>query len=331
MEHIKVNCEIDIENFTCPLTGELLFEPVIADDGHLYEKQVISTWLSNNDISPITRQYISDNLKDCYVIKNIIDELIKHTPELKKNQYKPDMTFHSNISKILNYIDNNRYDKLLEFTEYDAKYLVDNGTWHIIISNAGYNIVKYVIDNCINFYDDMHEPLIFETCEYASDEIICYIIDKYNDEYAELLNFQNVTGWTILHILCQRNLYNSIKKMIDRNVNLELETDDGWRPIHASCFYCDEKVIKLLLTKKVNIQSKIRKFNGEISKFSCTDLIKMNNKLNRENKDQLCKLIYRLNKPKSEMRSKARLYREQNYYKNNKNKQNKFGNKNKNY
>tara|TARA_B110000208_G_scaffold191771_1_gene260017 strand:+ start:79 stop:753 length:675 start_codon:yes stop_codon:yes gene_type:complete len=39
----------------CPITNEIISDPVIDKDGHTYEKFAIVEWLSINSISPITR------------------------------------------------------------------------------------------------------------------------------------------------------------------------------------------------------------------------------------------------------------------------------------
>lgn len=47
----------------CPITKNIMYEPVIADDNITYEKKAIEQWIKINSISPITRQKISNNLK----------------------------------------------------------------------------------------------------------------------------------------------------------------------------------------------------------------------------------------------------------------------------
>lgn len=45
----------------CPITHEFMEDPVIAQDGHTYERHAITEWLRNNRSSPMTRQRISVN------------------------------------------------------------------------------------------------------------------------------------------------------------------------------------------------------------------------------------------------------------------------------
>jgi hypothetical protein len=38
----------------CPITQELMIEPVILADGHSYELSAITLWLSKHNVSPMT-------------------------------------------------------------------------------------------------------------------------------------------------------------------------------------------------------------------------------------------------------------------------------------
>lgn len=40
------------DEFLCPITYELIREPVVAMDGHTYEKSAIEKWLKSNQTSP---------------------------------------------------------------------------------------------------------------------------------------------------------------------------------------------------------------------------------------------------------------------------------------
>lgn len=41
-------------DLTCPITGELLKDPVVATDGHTYERAAIERWLADHQTSPLT-------------------------------------------------------------------------------------------------------------------------------------------------------------------------------------------------------------------------------------------------------------------------------------
>ena len=57
--------------FTCPISLEIMKNPVICDDGHSYEKEHISKYMENKKISPITRTTISKIIPNI-TLKNII-------------------------------------------------------------------------------------------------------------------------------------------------------------------------------------------------------------------------------------------------------------------
>jgi hypothetical protein len=45
--------------FLCPLTGQVMMDPVMAADGHNYDRAAISDWLRLRDVSPVTGQPLS--------------------------------------------------------------------------------------------------------------------------------------------------------------------------------------------------------------------------------------------------------------------------------
>ena len=54
MEHMDASAIRD--SISCPITGDVMIDPVQGNDGHTYERSAIVEWLSRNPISPQTRQ-----------------------------------------------------------------------------------------------------------------------------------------------------------------------------------------------------------------------------------------------------------------------------------
>ena len=46
-------------SFTCPITHEIMEDPVVAADGFTSERSAIEEWLARHDTSPITREVLS--------------------------------------------------------------------------------------------------------------------------------------------------------------------------------------------------------------------------------------------------------------------------------
>ena len=74
IERLKIN---DFPHaFTCPITHQIMADPVICDDGYTYERVAITEYLKTHNTSPITRlpvKIISENR----AIKDVIYEYLK--------------------------------------------------------------------------------------------------------------------------------------------------------------------------------------------------------------------------------------------------------------
>ena len=76
------------KDFYCPITGDLMNEPVLGKDGHSYEKSEILMWLSTNTTSPMTREPLTkDDLVENLPLKRSIEEI---RDRLKEEQLKTD-------------------------------------------------------------------------------------------------------------------------------------------------------------------------------------------------------------------------------------------------
>ena len=66
------------DEFVCPITQELMFDPVIAADGHTYDRSAIQRWLTNHDTSPKTGKKLDHlNLVENHNLKRLIDDLVQ--------------------------------------------------------------------------------------------------------------------------------------------------------------------------------------------------------------------------------------------------------------
>ena len=51
----------DDDSLICPITHEVFRDPVLADDGRLYERAAITRWINEHGTSPFTRQILDVN------------------------------------------------------------------------------------------------------------------------------------------------------------------------------------------------------------------------------------------------------------------------------
>jgi hypothetical protein len=60
----------------CPIRHELPIEPVVAEDGRIYEKAAIEGWLSRKQKSPMTNLAMGTHLTPVICVKNAISNLV---------------------------------------------------------------------------------------------------------------------------------------------------------------------------------------------------------------------------------------------------------------
>ena len=64
------------DEFLCPITYELLREPMVAKDGHTYEKAAIEKWLKSNRTSPRSGEPLEDGIVININLKKLIQDMI---------------------------------------------------------------------------------------------------------------------------------------------------------------------------------------------------------------------------------------------------------------
>ena len=74
-------CEEALEKQTaeykCPITRELMDDPVVAADGRLYERKELETWLATHTTSPVTNEEMARGpLVSCPPVRNAIEALV---------------------------------------------------------------------------------------------------------------------------------------------------------------------------------------------------------------------------------------------------------------
>tara|TARA_B100000161_G_C33556771_1_gene418384 strand:- start:464 stop:1042 length:579 start_codon:yes stop_codon:yes gene_type:complete len=76
------------DNYTCPITLDLMLEPVKASDNKIYDKAAIIDWFKKNKESPLTREELSPEfIKQNELQKEIIDFINKNN--IKVCPYSP--------------------------------------------------------------------------------------------------------------------------------------------------------------------------------------------------------------------------------------------------
>ena len=65
-------------SFLCPITHELMKNPVIDREGNSYEEEAIALWLRRNTTSPVTRNDLhASHLTPNRALKDAIEEFLR--------------------------------------------------------------------------------------------------------------------------------------------------------------------------------------------------------------------------------------------------------------
>ena len=76
------------DSFICPITFDLFRDPVVAEDGHTYEREAITKWISEHGTSPLTREPLTvEALRPNRTLKKSVNEF-ESASRSKKYQFK---------------------------------------------------------------------------------------------------------------------------------------------------------------------------------------------------------------------------------------------------
>lgn len=66
-----------IEHHRCPILQQLLVDPVLAEDGHVYERRALEQWLMTKEKSPVTNKPMGSTMMPAIVVRQTVSELIE--------------------------------------------------------------------------------------------------------------------------------------------------------------------------------------------------------------------------------------------------------------
>lgn len=66
------------KEFVCPITGNIIFDPVMTSDGHTFERKAIEAWLEKHEYSPITNLNLDSKiLLPNFALKQLIKDYVE--------------------------------------------------------------------------------------------------------------------------------------------------------------------------------------------------------------------------------------------------------------
>ncbi len=269
---------ISDETFICPISQSYFLDPVMADDGHIYERKFIEKWLEKNNTSPMTRELMSDNFISNNIFNNMLKAYYLVHPENKpcnKNSFVDDLKNNAfDIDKIDAYMEIiHEMDNYIYPLNYTLAYF-----WKIF-SNESF--VGFLIDN---FEKTIHKDyqLIHYICLFSNRRMIRKIINFYSDKD---LNVQDKMGNTPIccaylnsHLL-DIDKFKIIKLFLENDVDLEIPIfRESHNLIHLVCSRYvgisakyQFEIIKLLIEHGVDMIA-VNKYGNNPLYFICSDM-----------------------------------------------------------
>ena len=62
--------------FICPITMEIMTDPVVLSDGQVYERQYIEKWLKISCVSPLTKVVVKNEVIPCFALRSLIQKFV---------------------------------------------------------------------------------------------------------------------------------------------------------------------------------------------------------------------------------------------------------------
>lgn len=258
---------MDLSNYTCPITYQIFHDPVIAEDGHTYERYAIEQWLTTHITSPITREVINTVLITNYNARSNVTKFLEQHPSEIANQYFPKLTLEEILkldhSILLNSIKNSKLDIEKLYTP-ENNYRHTNTLLHTLIEKNKFN--KDFLIKLLDVAKQKKYDWNITTVSGLTTPMYILIWIKDEDIVLKLLNtiedynwnYQNKNGLTT-HMVYFKIHYSTkiASRLIDKlyNVNLKIKSNI-------------KETLPMLILK--NINSNIL-FNKVIYKFKDYD------------------------------------------------------------
>jgi hypothetical protein len=118
-----------LEHFRCPISKSIFLEPVVASDGHTYERTELETWFKNIRPvrSPMTNLPLaSDRTCPNIAVKQYLDEWFSTNAHTLDERYARDMSYLVNCHAIGEAIRDKHWTDLCRYTTFDVVKMIGN-------------------------------------------------------------------------------------------------------------------------------------------------------------------------------------------------------------
>ena len=273
---------LDLDDISCPISHQIFYDPVMANDGITYEADEIKAWMKKSNLSPVTNKPIT-NLTPNYFVKTVVDKYLASNPSATSSIYKPNRPHENYLDAVSKIIENGNYNELLLYDKFQLDKFYETKKMEDLLRSNNIVVIKYIIDNALDLDVGNNWRLIHYTLRYASNEIQKYVIDKKINLETETmdglrpmhialkystaeiqkhliskgvnLNFKTINNQRAIHIALQYSTPEIQKIIIKKSAYRESCVDKQQRPIHIACQYATPLIVKYLIKKKVDLEA----------------------------------------------------------------------------
>ncbi len=220
------NVSINLVDIRCPITKEIMNDPVMCDDGILYERMAIEEWLTSSHASPVTGvPFKTVQLFPAVFAKNVITNYLKMHPEMQNDQYKPALRYSMHEATVKNYIKVHDFTKLLEYQAFDLEKMMTSKShgrsYMDILTKKCKNddVIKHIISNCIDLnatkwvgyddYDGESRHVMYYFIKNCSLAILAHILTINSDD------IEDSCGMKLSHYVCKYGTYEMVRHLTE--------------------------------------------------------------------------------------------------------------------
>ena len=249
------------EDFLCPITQELLIDPVATTDGQIYERKSIEKWLQNKDTSPLTNlQLKSKELIAIPFVKKQIQLFFEKANICTEEEFFSAIA-SGDISKI------NQLNFLESYLE--AKTERGDTPLHCAIERGSAELVEWLlnVEANVNAAGYLNMTPLHRSAAMGHVRITKLLLKAGAFVNAKAFEDQR----TPLHVASFNGQPEIVALLLAANVIVDAMTDTNYTPLNMAIDQNHPDVVKLLLNAKANPNFR-HKCKGDLKPLHCAAL-----------------------------------------------------------
>jgi len=210
---------IDYDDIVCPITHQIFLDPVIAADGHVYEKTALIDWFKVSDLSPINGLKIDKQFFPALKIKHFVDLYLKHNPTQHESQFEHSRLHLDNIDKINSILKHKTYKDLTKFITFDASELAKHPNFLDLLETSDIETFTYLTKN-----GNINKSIVQKDINTA----LTYLAGKNSNEKVKILIelgsnilHKNKYGTDAFYLSLKYGHLDTVKMILDRGYDVK--------------------------------------------------------------------------------------------------------------